>query len=465
MKYFPIFLKLDGKTVVVSGAGQTAVNKLRLLLKTQATILVFGENPVSDIRRWHDQGRLSLIPRTLLSDDVDEAILFYGANDDAKLDAHASEAVAHTGAIINIVDNLEDSAFITPAIVDRDPVMIAIGTEGTAPVVARQVKADIEDMLPQSLGVLARLAQGLRAKAEQLPTGLARRKFWSDFFFNYGPKALEDGGEDGALSTLSTLIDEYNVDTSDTGIVSLVGAGPGDPDLLTGKARKLLHEADVVLHDALVSTEVLELARREALVIETGKRGFGASWSQEDINDLMVKHARKGANVVRLKSGDPVIYGRLTEELDALAQAGITTQVVPGITAASAAAANLGASLTERGRNSSFRFITGHDVAGFADQNWRDLALTGATAAIYMGKKSSAFLRGRLLMNGANADTPVCIVENVSRVYQRTFQTTLLDMPETLSKNKIEGPAVMLYGIKARNAASALSMLSQKELA
>jgi uroporphyrin-III C-methyltransferase/precorrin-2 dehydrogenase/sirohydrochlorin ferrochelatase len=215
----------------------------------------------------------------------------------------------------------------------------------------------------------------------------------------------------------------------------------------------------------LVSAEVLELARREAIVVETGKRGFAQSWNQDDINSLMIDHAQKGAKVVRLKSGDPVIYGRLSEELDALAQAGVPFEVVPGVTAASAAAASLGASLTQRGRNTSFRFITGHDVAGFADQNWRDLASDGSTAAVYMGKKSAAYLRGRLMMHGADAKTPVTIVENVSRNDQRMFETTLLDMPSTLKDNEISGPAVMLYGIKARNAAPALSTIKHKELA
>ena len=183
----------------------------------------------------------------------------------------------------------------------------------------------------------------------------------------------------------------------------LVGAGPGDPELLTLKARRLLHEADVVIHDRLVPEAILELARREATIVEVGKNAYGPSWKQADINALMVRHAQAGATVVRLKGGDPAVFGRLDEEIEALEAAGIAYGVVPGVTSASAAAAAIGQSLTKRGRNSSFRVLTGHDVDGFAEHDWRELAKPGATAAIYMGVKAATFLRGRLLMHGARA--------------------------------------------------------------
>lgn len=234
--------------------------------------------------------------------------------------------------------------------------------------------------------------------------------------------------------------------------VALVGTGPGDPDLLTLKAHRLIGEADVVLHDRLVPGPIIDLVRRDAIVIETGKAGFGQAWRQDDINALMIAHVHAGRRVVRLKSGDPGIFGRLDEELDALEAAGITYDVVPGVTSACAAAATLGRSLTRRGRNSSFRMLTGHDVDGFAEQDWRALAKPGATAAVYMGVRAAKFLRGRLLMHGAYADTPVTVIENASRPEQTILASTLADMPEALAMSGITGPAMLLLGIAPRDA-------------
>ncbi len=244
------------------------------------------------------------------------------------------------------------------------------------------------------------------------------------------------------------------------GTVTLVGTGPGDPELLTLKARRLLHEAEVVLYDQLVTPQILELARREATLVHVGKKGFGKSWKQEDINALMIDHALKGHSIVRLKSGDPSVFGRMDEELDALEAAGIDWQVVPGITAASAAAANIGASLTRRGRNSSLKFLTGHDVDGFAEQDWNDLSAKGATAAIYMGLKAATFIRGRLLMHGANGDTPVTIVSNASRPDQKVITTTLMAMPEAIKAADMQAPAILLLGLKSRRAAEALNEIN-----
>ena len=235
----------------------------------------------------------------------------------------------------------------------------------------------------------------------------------------------------------------------------LVGTGPGDPELLTLKARRLLHEADVVIHDRLVPAAVLELARREATIVEIGKTAYGPSWKQDDINALMVRHARAGATVVRLKGGDPAIFGRLDDEIEALEAAGIGFAVVPGVTSASAAAAAIGQSLTRRGRNSSFRVLTGHDVDGFAEHDWRELARPGATAAVYMGVKAATFLRGRLLMHGAAATTPVTAVENASRPGQRVIATTLIDLPRAFDEAAPEGPVMILYGLEPRAAALA----------
>ncbi|MCL3882622.1 uroporphyrinogen-III C-methyltransferase [Marivita sp. GX14005] len=235
--------------------------------------------------------------------------------------------------------------------------------------------------------------------------------------------------------------------------VAFIGAGPGDPELLTVKALRMLQEADVILHDRLVSAEIVALAGPDARVHDVGKEGFGPSIAQNAINALMVSEARSGARVVRLKSGDPTVFGRLDEELDALSDAGIGFTIVPGLTSASAAAAALGQSLTKRGRNAAVRFVTGHDMKGYADHDWRALAAPGEVAAIYMGKRAARFIQGRLLMHGAAPGTPVSIVENASRPDERILASTLGALAGDLDAASLSGPALLIYGLAPREAA------------
>ncbi len=464
MKHFPIFVNLVGQRVLVAGVGETAVAKLRLILKTEADVHVFGVDAVDQIVAWANAGLITLHAGELRAEDAYGSRLVYAAQDDDVLDARVADIGRAAGALVNIVDNLADSMFITPAIVDRDPVTIAIGTEGAAPVLARHIKRQVEEILPPSLGLLARIGQSFRGAVEVLPMGRKRRDFWSKFYFERGPLALSEGGETAVQAELDALLAQTVAAKRSAGRVDLVGAGPGDPELLTLKARKLMHGADVVIHDQLVAREILELARREAIVVETGKRGFGESWKQGDINDLMVSHAAQGHHVVRLKSGDPAMFARLDEEMDALDAAGVDWAVVPGITAASAAAAGTRVSLTRRGRNSALKFLTAHDVDGFADQDWRDLAKPDAVAAVYMGKRAATFLRGRLLMFGANGDVPVTVVENASRADQRILQATLMTLPEVLAASDVTGPAVLLLGLAPRATVQAAMDLEINEM-
>ncbi len=459
MKHFPIFLAVAGRRIVVSGGGDAAMGKLRLLMKTEAHLTVIASEIAPDIQKWAAQDKLTIINRAMEPGDALCAALFYAANEDDAEDARVSAIANAEGALVNIVDNLADSQFITPAIVDRDPVTVAIGTEGAAPVLARAIKADLEERLPTSLGILARIGKTFRHAADVLPMSRKRRDFWSAFYFNTGPKAIEESGESGVIPALETLLDTHIMTKAREGHVDLVGAGPGDPELLTLKARNALDTADVVIHDRLVTPEILELARREAIIIDAGKTGFGPSMKQEDIDALIVQHARDGHHVVRLKAGDPTVFGRLDEEIEALENAGISYRIIPGITAASAAVANIGQSLTKRKRNSAIRLITGHDTKGYADHDWRALARAGEVAAIYMGKKSARFIQGRLLMHGADPATPVTIIENVSRPDQRIIATTLAEMEPTMTNANLTGPAITFYGLAPRDAqANALKL-------
>ncbi len=451
MDHFPVFMAVAGRRIVLSGGGDAALAKLRLILKTSAKITVIAAEAAPEIHGWAAEGKLTLINRAMEAGDAMCAVLFYAANEDDDEDARVAALARADGAKVNIVDNLADSQFITPAIVDRDPVVVAIGTEGAAPVLARKIKADLEEQLPASLGTLARIGKTFRHAVDVLPMGRKRRDFWSRFYFSRGAEALTQG-EDKVLPALEELLDDAIMSTNRAGHVHLVGAGPGDPDLLTLKARKALDTADVVIHDRLVTPEILELARREATIIDAGKDGFGASTPQADIDAMIVDHARKGAQVVRLKAGDPTVFGRLDEEIDALTAANIPYTIVPGITAASAAVANIGQSLTKRGRNSAVRFITGHDTKGFTDHDWRTLAGTGQVAAIYMGKRAARFIQGRLLMHGGNPATPVTIIENVSRTNQRIIATTLGELEPTMTNARLTGPAITFLGLAPRDA-------------
>lgn len=461
MKHFPIFLDMAGQTLVLSGGGDAALAKLRLLMKTEARIAVFAARPTRQIVEWAGADKLNLTRRALRQGDVAGATLFYAADEDAREDARTAAIARAEGALVNIVDNLQDSAFITPAIVDRDPVTVAIGTEGAAPVLARAIKRDLEDRLPPTLGLLARIGKGFRKSAEALPFGRKRRDFWAEYYFGAGPRALAEDGPQGASAALETLLDTHLRTAPRAGHVALVGAGPGDPELLTLKARRALDEADVIVHDRLIAPEILELARREATLLDVGKQGFGPSTDQTEIAALLIEHARSGAQVVRLKSGDPAIYGRLDEELTALDAAGIDWSIIPGLTAASAAAAAIGQSLTQRGRNSALRILTGHDTAGFAEQDWAALARPGTAAAIYMAKRGARFLQGRLLMHGASPQTPVTIVENASRPDQAVLQSCLATLAADLDRADMSGPAILLYGLAPRAALAQITPIPE----
>jgi len=455
MKHFPIFLALEGRRVVIAGGGEAALAKLRLVLKTEARVTVIAAAPIPEIMRLAAEGRIALIERQVEPGDAICAALFYAAHDDDDEDARAAALATADGALTSWVDNLENSQFITPAIVDRDPVTVAIGTEGAAPVLARAIKADLEERLPGTLGTLARIGKAFRRRGEALAKGRRRRDFWSDFYFRAGPAAMARG-EEAVEPALAALLERHLAEAGRAGHVAFVGAGPGDPELLTLKARRLLHEADVVIHDRLVSPEILELARREARLVSVGKEGFGPATPQGEINRLIVEHVRAGDQVVRLKAGDPAVFGRLDEEIEACTEAGADYSIVPGITAASAAVASLGQSLTKRGRNSSVRLLTGHDMKGFAEHDWKALARPGEVAAIYMGKKSARFVQGRLLMHGASAATPVSVVENASRPEQRILETSLGALPEDLARAELAGPALILIGLAPRHAETAL---------
>ncbi len=448
MRYFPVFFDLEGKKVVVVGGGEEALRKVRLLLKTTANIAVVA--PV-----LHDEllsnTRVSWLAREYRANLLDGAALVYSA--DPALNAQVSADARAQGIPVNAVDDADISTFIVPSIVDRDPVVVAIGTEGTAPVLGQGIRAKIDALLPHNTGAVASHAASLRKHvAEHVQHGNRRRSFWQDFFFGKLRRAFDSQNESLFTSSLETLI--HSESKPAKGHVSLVGAGPGDPELLTLKAHRKIQEADVIVYDRLVGPGVLEMARRDAVRIPVGKTPYEASPKQGEINSILIREAGKGLHVVRLKGGDPYMFGRGGEEQAALEAVGISVDVVPGITAALGCAASARRPLTQRGHNRSITFLTGASDTGVAEHDWASLAKSGNVLAIYMGLNNCGDIAGSMLQSGIHPSTPVTIVENGTLPNERVFDTTVGNLWETVHLNGVTGPSLIYVGMgKARESA------------
>lgn len=443
---FPVFFRVADKPVVVIGNGEAALNKIRLLHQTQAHIRVIADQPEPVLAEFLRNSAIELQVRDLIDTDfLDARLVFIATGDEAEDCALAARIKAHH-IPVNVVDRPQLCDFLTPAIVNRAPVTIAIGSQGTAPVLTQMIRARIEAMLAPQLGALARLAAQFRAPVEEkLAKGAMRRNFWRSFFTGTIAKALDNGDEAGAHRAACVLFNDA-VAQKKRGFVWLVGAGTGAEDLLTLRAQRVLMDADIIIYDALVPEEIVAQGRRDAERIFVGKRKGCHSKSQVAINRLLIEQARLGKQVVRLKSGDPLIYGRAGEEMAALRAADIPFEVVPGITAAFAAAADMELPLTLRGIASSLIFTTGHDMNGNALPDWARLAVSGVTIAIYMGRSVSGDVATRLIDAGLPAVTSVAAIENASRQDKRLFCGTLQDLPDLALRDDLRGPVMVIIG-------------------
>jgi uroporphyrin-III C-methyltransferase/precorrin-2 dehydrogenase/sirohydrochlorin ferrochelatase len=441
---FPTFTKVAGRPVVVVGSGDEAAAKVRLLSETDALIRVFAEVPDAALLSAVDAAGAELIRRPFEAGDLSGAALAFGATGDLAADRAVVEAARAAGVPANAVDRPELCDFYTPALVCRAPIAVAIGSEGTGPVLARHIRAKIEAMLPARLGRLARIADGFRAAvADRVPHGAPRRRFWARFFDGPVADLILSGREAEGRSAATRLLE---VDHATTGYVYLVGAGPGAEDLLTLRAQRLLQEADVIVIDSLVPDAVVAMGRRDAERIYVGKRKGRHSASQDEINAVLIREAAAGHRVVRLKSGDPLVFGRAGEEMAALRAAGVPFEVVPGVTAAFAAAASAGIPLTLRGVASSLVFATGHDQNEDTLPDWAGLALSGATVAVYMGKTVAAQVANRLIGNGMSASTPVAVIENAARGDERLLAGTLDELAGLGGRDDLTGPTLIVVG-------------------
>ena len=441
----PVFFKLKGKRVLLAGGSEPALWKAELLSAAGAQVDVYAGDAVHEFAELAAEppgGPVVIHARSWTQDDFGDAVLAIGAlTDDA--DAEAFRAAAgKAGVPVNVIDRPEFCAFQFGAIVNRSPLVVAISTDGGAPVFAQAIRSRLEALLPQGFKRWAEAAKFWRRAGDRLGATMAeRRRFWERFTemaFAEPQRVPVDQDFDDLIAAGDTL----GAGAPSRGHVSLVGAGPGDPELLTLKAVRALRAADVVLYDDLVSAPVLDFARREAKRMLVGKTGYGPACKQTEINALMVAYANDGKRVVRLKSGDPMIFGRAGEEMAELKAAGISFDVIPGVSSVQAAAARLKVSLTHRNHAKRLQLVTGHSRDGRLPDNldWDALADPGATTAVYMAHRTFAELSARLIAHGLPPETPASAVFDVTRAREETIASTIADLPGALQRRAATGP-------------------------
>ena len=448
MRVFLASIPLERAKVVVVGAGEAALTKLRLFLNSPADLVWFTPDGAPASLET-PRAAPTPIPRLPGAADLNGARLVFIALHDIALARSIADVARQAGAQANIVDQPDFSDFHTPALIDRDEVVAAVATGGNAPILARDLRSRIEAVLPQNVASIARLAGELRgAVKEAIPDFLARRRFWEKAFRSPAADLAAEGRMAEARREMVRLL---NVAASPSGasapgMVHIVGAGPGDPELLTLKALRALQDADVIIHDKLVSAEVLDRVRRDARRIYVGKARGDHSVPQDQIEQLMIAEARAGHRVVRLKGGDPFVFGRGGEELEAVRAAGIEAIVVPGITAALACAASTGLPLTHRDHAQAVTFVTGQPKPGGQSADWARLAAPHHTLAVYMGAGQAEEIASNLIAAGRDRATPVAVVENGSRSDQRTFKGRLDDLAALVARMDLTGPALLFIG-------------------
>jgi uroporphyrin-III C-methyltransferase / precorrin-2 dehydrogenase / sirohydrochlorin ferrochelatase len=447
MENLPIFFRLRARPVLLVGADEAAVAKARLLHAAGADIRVVATQGLSPFEDWAKQGLVQWDRRVFDPADVIGMTLVIGATENRSAD-EAVAAAAHEAAIpVNIVDRPELSSFIIPSIVDRSPVTIGISTNGTSPVLARRLREQIETLLPANLGRLARFLDSFRTAVKaKFDSFDSRRRLWEEIVDGPIARDVLAGREPAARDAMLSRINRRQNNAVAIGHVDIVGAGPGDPELLTVKALRALQDADIVVYDRLIGDGILDLVRRDAERIYVGKARSDHSVPQDQINELLVTHARAGRRVVRLKGGDPFVFGRGGEELERLRAAGVSASVIPGITAATGCAASAGLPLTHRDHASAVTFVTGHGVDGEPDVDWAALSGPRHTLVVYMGVPRAGSLAAQLMGHGRAPETPIAIIENGTRPDERVIIGTLASVPSLVRSAKVGAPALIVIG-------------------
>lgn len=445
MDYLPLFHDLHDRLVLVVGGGEVALRKARLLLEAGARLRVVATRIDPELEQLVVSAGGACMARAYEPSDMDGSVLVIAATDDDALNARLSHQAREQGTPVNVVDSPALCTVIFPAIVDRSPLMVAVSSGGDAPVLARLIRARLEAWIPAAYGQLAGLAKRFRQRVKaSRPDVRQRRIFWEEVF--QGP--IAERALAGQVAEAERLIEQKLTDQAPAhmGEVYLVGAGPGDPDLLTFRALRLMQQADVVLYDRLVAPAILDMCRRDADRIYVGKRRSEHALPQEQINGQLVSLAREGKRVLRLKGGDPFIFGRGGEEIEELAAHGVPFQVVPGITAASGCAAYAGIPLTHRDHAQSVRFVTGHLKDGSCDLPWQQLAAPGQTLVFYMGLVGLPVICAQLVAQGMPATTPAALVQQGTTSNQRVLTGTLAELPGIVAAEEVQAPTLLIVG-------------------
>jgi len=450
MRYLPLFADLEGRGCLVRGGGENAARKLRLLLRAGARPTVVASVANAEIRALARDGKVrvaqgadgmpDLSPRGLAA----YALIVVADADSDTAEAYAA-AARNANVLVNVVDRPDLSTIVFPGIIDRDPVLVAIGSSGAAPTLVRRLREQIEALLPSRLGRLAQFAQRFRTAVANIQPDSGRRRFWETFFDGPVARLVLDGREHQATNAMLRLVNSGTA-PSPEGSVALVGVGPGDPDLLTLRALRAMQDADVIVYDRLIGDQILDYARRDAERIYVGKARGNHAMSQEEINTTLVAQAGAGHRVVRLKGGDPFVFGRGGEEMTHLQAAGIAVEIIPGITAATGCAAAAGLPLTHRDYASGVTFVTGHMRNGAAEPDWAVLAATRYTLVIYMGVATAGVIGDRLVAHGMRPATPVAVIENGNRPEQIVARGTLATLGTIVAGHGIVGPALIVIG-------------------
>lgn len=445
MDYLPIFMRIQGQPCLVVGAGDVAARKIDLLARAGAQIKVVAPEVNSAVYELQQRFEIVIEQKYFEASDLDNVRLVICATDDRNLNQTIAGEAKQRHIPVNVVDDPELCSFVLPAIVDRSPMIIAVSSGGASPVLARMLRAKIETAIPSNYARLAAFAERFRNTVKQhIQSGNQRRIFWENILQGPIAEQILSGHEAQAETRFLNQLKSNQAPAS--GEVYLIGAGPGDPDLLTFRALRLMQQADVIVYDRLVSQNILDLARRDSDKIYVGKERDHHSLPQDDINKLLVELAVAGKRVARLKGGDPFIFGRGGEEIETLMQKNIPFQVVPGITAAAGCASYAGIPLTHRDHAQSCLFITGHLQDGTVNLNWQQMTAPHQTVVIYMGINGLAEISRQLIAHGSDPAQPVAVVENGTTRKQRVVTGTLSDIAERVVTHKVGSPALIIIG-------------------
>jgi uroporphyrin-III C-methyltransferase / precorrin-2 dehydrogenase / sirohydrochlorin ferrochelatase len=447
MKHLPLFFDVQQRPCLVVGGGSIAARKVEALLRAGAKITVVSPSLGPQLNTHLSAGEITHLASSFEAGHLNDCVLVVAATDDEAINKQISDLAHKRNIPVNVVDRPELCSFIFPSVIDRSPVTVAVSTAGTAPVMARLLRARLETLIPSRYGRLATLAARYRniVKA-RLAKGAERRRFWEDILQGPIAELVYSGKEEEAAHALQNALDKTDSAKLRRGEIYLVGAGPGDPDLLTFRALRLMQQCDVVLYDRLVPPAILDLVRREAERIYVGKRRDFHSLRQNEINALLTKLAKEGKRVLRLKGGDPFIFGRGGEEIATLSEQGIPFQVVPGITAANGCAAYAGIPLTHRDFAQSVLFVTGHLKDGSMDLNWPALVQASQTLVVYMGLVGLDILCRELIAHGMSAAMPAALVEQGTTDTQRVLIGTLESLPSIVASQNVHAPTLLIIG-------------------